>query len=90
MAGTPKRAPETEAALAGISLDEPASWERRLRGARAATSSPWTTIAPRRPIAPTVARNLLFKALTEIAYGNTRATRIVGAARDAGGGGVGP
>jgi xanthine dehydrogenase small subunit len=27
--GTPKRAPETEAALVGASLDEPASWERR-------------------------------------------------------------
>ena len=36
-----------------------------------------------------VARNLLFKALSEIASGETRATRIVGLPRDAAGGGVG-
>ena len=51
MAGTPKRAAETEAALVGISLDEPASWGGALRSARARFPAHRPTIAPRRPIA---------------------------------------
>ena len=47
---------------------------RRLR----AITSPSTITAPRPPTAPTVARNLVFKALSETASGETRATRIVG------------
>jgi xanthine dehydrogenase small subunit len=76
MAGTPKRAPETEVALEGISLDEPASWG----GAYAALARDFQPMDDHRASAAyraAVARNLLFKALTEIAYGNTRATRIV-------------
>ena len=77
MAGTPKRAKDTETALAGISLDEPASWEP----AYAAMSQDYQPLTDHRASAAyraTVARNLLFKALTEIAYGDTSATRIVG------------
>jgi xanthine dehydrogenase small subunit len=77
MAGTPKRALEAEAVLAGGSLDEPSSWE----AAFAALGRDFTPMTDQRASATyraTVARNLLFKALTEIAYGGTRATRIVG------------
>ena len=77
MAGTPKRAAETEQALVGISLDEPASWG----DAMAALSSDYQPMTDHRASAAyrtTVARNLLFKALSEIASGETRATRIVG------------
>ena len=77
MAGTPKRAAATEAALAGVSLDEPATWEP----AYAALSQDYPPLSDHRASAAyraTVARNLLFKALTEVAYGNSGATRIVG------------
>jgi xanthine dehydrogenase small subunit len=77
MAGTPKRATGTEQALVGLSLDEPASWE----GAFAAMAQDYQPLTDHRASAEyrsTVARNLLFKALSEIAYGDTRATRIVG------------
>ena len=77
MAGIPKRALDTEAALAGASLDEPSTWE----AAFAALGRDFTPMSDQRASAAyraTVARNLLFKALTEIAYGGTRATRIVG------------
>jgi xanthine dehydrogenase small subunit len=77
MAGTPKRAAETEAALLGASLDEPAAWEP----ASAAMARDYQPLTDHRASAgyrALVARNLLFKALTEVAYGDTRATRIVG------------
>ena len=75
MAGMPKRASAAEAAIAGASLDEPASWRGRARGAFPGFH------AARRParigcIPRAVAQNLLFKALTEIASGETRETRI--------------
>jgi xanthine dehydrogenase small subunit len=78
MAGTPKRAAATEAALAGVSLDEPASWEAAYR-AMAKDYQPLTDHRASAAYRATVARNLLFKALTEVAYGDTSATRIVGA-----------
>ncbi len=75
MAGTPKRAAETEAALAGVSLDDPASWEPAY-GALARDYQPMDDHRASAAYRATVARNLLFKALTEIAYGTTRVTRI--------------
>ena len=75
MAGVPKRASAAEAAIAGASLDEPASWQAALE----ALSRDFTPLADQRASAAyraLVARNLLFKALTEIASGGTRNTRI--------------
>jgi len=75
MAGVPKRASAAEAAIAGASLDEPASWQAALE----ALSRDFTPLADQRASAAyraVVARNLLFKALTEIASGGTRETRI--------------
>jgi xanthine dehydrogenase small subunit len=77
MAATPKRASETEAALVGASLDEPASWDEALT----AIGRDFSPIGDQRASAAyraLVARNLLFKALTEIATGDTRETRLVG------------
>jgi xanthine dehydrogenase small subunit len=77
MAGTPKRAAAAEQALAGLSLDEPASWEP----AYAALAGDYRPLDDHRASAhyrATVARNLLFKALVEVAQGGTGATRIVG------------
>ncbi|SCX95999.1 xanthine dehydrogenase small subunit [Microvirga guangxiensis] len=77
MAGIPKRASETEAALIGVSLDEPASWG----DAMAAVARDYQPLDDHRASAAyraTVARNLVFKALSETASGATRPTRIVG------------
>jgi xanthine dehydrogenase small subunit len=75
MAGVPKRASAAEAAIAGASLEEPASWQAALE----ALSRDFTPLADQRASAAyraLLARNLLFKALTEIASGGTRETRI--------------
>jgi xanthine dehydrogenase small subunit len=77
MAGIPKPAPETEAALAGTSLDDPSTWGE----AMAAIARDYQPLDDHRASAAyraTVARNLVFKALSETASGETRATRIVG------------
>ena len=77
MAGIPKRATETEQALAGLSLDEPSSWGNAL----AAIARDYQPLDDHRASAAyraTVARNLVFKALSETASGQTRVTRIVG------------
>jgi xanthine dehydrogenase small subunit len=77
MAGIPKRASETEAALAGVSLDEPSTWGE----ATEAIARDYQPLDDHRASAAyraTVARNLVFKALSETATGETRATRIVG------------
>jgi len=77
MAGIPKRAEATEAALAGLSLDDPASWG----DAMAAVARDYQPLDDHRASAAyraTVARNLVFKALSETASGETGATRIVG------------
>ena len=78
MAATPKRATETEQAL-----DRPLPRRARHPGARRwrrsrATTSPSTTTAPRPPTARPSRAISLFKALSETASGETRATRIVG------------
>lgn len=77
MAGIPKRALETEAAIVGVSLDEPSAWGK----AMAAIARDYQPLDDHRASAAyraTVARNLVFKALSETASGETRATRIVG------------
>src|SRR3712207_1083141 len=77
MAANPKRAAETERALAGLSLDEPSSWGEAL----AALGRDYQPLDDHRASAAyraTIARNLLFKALSETASGQTRATRIIG------------
>ena len=88
MAGVPKRASAAEAALAGASLDEPASWQAALE----ALSRDFTPLADQRASAAyraLVARNLLFKALTEIASGGDARDPHRRLARDAGCRGVG-
>ena len=74
MAATPKRAAKAERALAGASLDEPASW----RFAREAISEDFTPLTDMRATAAyriTVATNLLEKALIELS-GAGAPTRI--------------
>jgi xanthine dehydrogenase small subunit len=77
MAGTPKRAAATEAALAGASLDEPATWGAAL-GALSSDYQPMSDHRSSAAYRMTVARNVLLKALMEVASGTTRDTRIVG------------
>lgn len=77
MAGIPKRALEMEAALAGVSLDDSSAWGK----AMAAIARDYQPLDDHRASASyraTVARNLVFKALSETATGETRATRIIG------------
>jgi xanthine dehydrogenase small subunit len=77
MAATPKRALATERALLGLSLDEPSTWGE----AMAAIAQDYQPLDDHRSSAAyraTVARNLVFKALSEAASGETRATRIIG------------
>jgi xanthine dehydrogenase small subunit len=74
MAATPKRAANTERALGGRSLDEPASW----RAACAALTQDFSPLTDQRASAAyrmTVAANLLEKALMEIS-GGSAPTRI--------------
>jgi xanthine dehydrogenase small subunit len=77
MAGIPKRAEETERALVGLFLDEPRSWS----AAFDAVGRDYQPLSDQRGSAEyrrAVARNLVLKALTEIASGDTRHSRIVG------------
>jgi xanthine dehydrogenase small subunit len=77
MAGIPKRAAATEHAVTGLSLNEPTHW----RNAEAALEDDFQPMSDHRATADyrrTIARNLLRKALMEIASGETDATRIVG------------
>lgn len=77
MAGTPKRAPLAEAALVGVDLDDPGAFAPALD----ALASDYTPLSDHRASAAyraLVARNILFKALTEIAGADD--TRII--ARD--------
>ena len=77
MAEIPKRAAAAEAALAGATLDVERSWEAAL----SALSHDFAPITDQRASAAyraLIARNLLFKALVEIASGGTAETRLVG------------
>jgi xanthine dehydrogenase small subunit len=81
MAGTPKRAPAAEAALTGALLDDPQTWEAAL----AALAQDYQPLDDHRASAAyrrTVARNLLLKALHEIAAGRTDGTRLAGGRPD--------
>jgi xanthine dehydrogenase small subunit len=77
MAGVPKRAAGAERAIAGASLDDVASWQPAL----SAVGGDFQPLSDHRASASyrsAVARNLLRKALIELASGDTRETRIVG------------
>ncbi|THD44540.1 MAG: xanthine dehydrogenase small subunit [Bradyrhizobium sp.] len=80
MAATPKRGRETEAALAGLSLDAPASWAKVL-AALAEDFAPITDMRASAAYRSEVAANLLKKALIEIAGAGapTRIGELVGA-----------
>ncbi|WP_134497696.1 xanthine dehydrogenase small subunit [Microvirga pakistanensis] len=77
MAGIPKRAPATEAALVGLSLDDPSAWDRAT-AAIARDYQPLDDLRASAAYRTTVARNLVFKALSETASGETGATRVIG------------
>lgn len=77
MAGVPKRAAGTEAALKGVNLDHPATWHAAFE----ALQSDFTPMSDHRASSAyraQVAANLLRKALIEIAGTETPSTRLVG------------
>jgi xanthine dehydrogenase small subunit len=76
MAEIPKRAGAAEAALVGASLDDERSWEAAL-SALARDFKPITDQRASADYRALVARNLLLKALVEIASGATADTRLV-------------
>jgi xanthine dehydrogenase small subunit len=82
MAATPRRAARSEAALAGASLDQPASWAPAIL----ALSEDYAPISDMRASASyrgEVARSLLRKALIEIAAKGIADTRVVGLREEA-------
>ena len=82
MAATPKRGLKTEAALRGVSLDVPQDWELAI----AALAEDYQPIGDMRASADyrlDTAGAFLRKALTEVASGNSRATRVVGVREEA-------
>ena len=74
MAATPKRGAQTEAALVGVSLDDPASWAKAL-AALAEDFAPLSDMRASAAYRSEVAANLLKKALIEVA-GAEAPTRI--------------
>ena len=77
MAGTPRRAPAVEAAMLAASLGDGTSWRR----AGEAVAEDFTPLDDHRASAAyrlQVARNLIVKAMAEIAGAPTGATRIAG------------
>ena len=82
MAGTPKRAKHAEAAIAGAKLDDPATWERA-RMAFEKDYTPMTDMRASSDYRMEIVRNLLTKALSEIAAetgaGEMAATRVLAA-----------
>lgn len=75
MAGVPARARAAEAALAGVALDDQATWEPALD----ALANDFTPMSDHRASAgyrALVARNLLLKALLEIAGADASQTRV--------------
>ena len=75
MAATPKRAATAELALAGASLDDPASWQAAL-DALASDYAPITDMRATADYRKHVSRSLLRKALVEIAGAPAETTRI--------------
>lgn len=76
MAATPKRATATEASLQGVSLGDPASWNRAI-DALAADFQPISDMRASASYRMEAARGLLRKALMEVAGAD--ATRVMGA-----------
>ncbi len=74
MAATPRRAASCEAALAGVDLDQPSTWEKAV-AAIAADFQPLTDMRATAGYRSTVAANLVRRALTEIA-GAAAPTRL--------------
>lgn len=83
MAGTPKRAAGTEAALRGLDLGKPATWDAAISKLDA-DFKPLTDQRGSSAYRSDVARALLRKALTEIAGAPTHATRVTGIRETAG------
>lgn len=77
MAATPKRAREAEQALLGASLDEEAGWAPAL-DAMARDFQPLTDHRASAGYRARVARNILYKALLEIAGADCGETRVTG------------
>ena len=77
MAATPKRAKLTEQALAGLSLDDPASWQAAV-GMIAKDFAPIDDHRASARYRVETATALLTKALTEIAGASSHTTRITG------------
>ena len=82
MAGTPKRATAAEAALAGASLAEAASWRAALEALRR-DYTPLSDMRASADYRTEAAVGLLGKALVEIAGTPTTRTRVVGAREEA-------
>jgi xanthine dehydrogenase small subunit len=74
MAATPKRAAAAEAALLGVSLDDPQAWDAAIQ-AMGDDFKPLTDMRATAAYRSKVAANLLLRALTEIA-GGEGVTRI--------------
>jgi xanthine dehydrogenase small subunit len=77
MAATPKRAKRAEAAIAGLSLDAPATWDVAIR-ALEQDFEPITDMRASAAYRMETAQALLRKALIEIAGRDTASTRLVG------------
>jgi xanthine dehydrogenase small subunit len=77
MAGTPRRAPRTEAALAGAHLDDGASWSSALE-ALAVDYQPLSDLRASASYRLEAARALLHTALVEVAGARTAETRLAG------------
>jgi len=77
MAATPKRAPRTEAALRGIALTDPSTWEDAI-AALGADFSPISDLRASARYRRQVAQGLLRKALIEIAGTPSDRTRVIG------------
>ena len=75
MAATPKRAAATEAALAGASLDQPATWEAAI-AAMAQDFQPISDMRASAAYRMEVAQGLLRKSLMEVA--GMALTRVLG------------
>jgi xanthine dehydrogenase small subunit len=82
MAATPKRAMRAEAAIAGASLDAPATWDAAIRSL-AEDFQPITDMRASAAYRMETAQALLRKALIEIAGRHTADTRIVGLREEA-------
>jgi xanthine dehydrogenase small subunit len=74
MAATPKRGLKTEAALRGVSLDAPQTWERAIL-AMAEDYQPISDMRASSEYRLVAAQALLRKALMEVASGHSRASR---------------